>query len=55
MYKGNAATLLRDVPFSIFFFTLNCKLKEAVANSQGSISAGQTVLVGTFAGIIRSE
>ena len=34
MYRGTAATLLRDIPFSMIFFTLNSLGKEKIAQSK---------------------
>ncbi|XXQ39283.1 Mitochondrial carrier protein [Plasmodiophora brassicae] len=52
IYKGSAATLLRDVPFSIIFFTLNCKAKEWVADDNNHVSMPKTLALGTIAGVV---
>lgn len=52
IYKGSAATLLRDVPFSVIFFTLNCKAKEWVADDNNHVSMPKTLALGTIAGVV---
>lgn len=51
MYRGGAATLLRDIPFSMILFQTNAVLKEKLKRS--SEADAQTVLMaGIYAGAI---
>lgn len=52
LYQGTAATLLRDVPFSILFFPGYANLKKIFADSKGNNSLGSTLVSGVIAGCV---
>jgi len=52
MYTGTAATLARDVPFSIVFFPGYANLKKLLADEQGNNSIGSLLLAGGGAGAL---
>ncbi|KAI9292412.1 mitochondrial carrier [Neoconidiobolus thromboides FSU 785] len=52
MYKGTAATLLRDVPFSILFFPSHAYLKQKFASEDGTTSFSAVFGSGIIAGAI---
>ena len=50
LYRGTLATLARDVPFSMVFFSMNAAVKERLADDNGSVSIGRVFLAGITAG-----
>ncbi|ORZ35291.1 mitochondrial carrier domain-containing protein [Catenaria anguillulae PL171] len=50
MYKGTAATLMRDVPFSILFFPAHAFFKGMCADEEGKVSFGHVFGSGILAG-----
>jgi len=48
-YKGFAATLLRDVPFSFIYFPLYANIKKMMADSKGDTSMGSILTAGFIA------
>eukprot|EP00743_Colponemidia_sp_Colp-15_P002397 GILK01002598.1.p1 GENE.GILK01002598.1~~GILK01002598.1.p1 ORF type:complete len:308 (+),score=33.41 GILK01002598.1:39-962(+) len=54
LYKGTPATLMRDVPFSMVFFTLCANFKAMLADEHGNLSVGRTLLASAGAGMIAS-
>jgi solute carrier family 25 aspartate/glutamate transporter 12/13 len=54
MYQGTVATLLRDVPFSIFFFPSYAHIKDFFADNNGNASVGAQLMGGTLAGALAS-
>ena len=52
MYRGTAATLSRDVPFSILFFPGYANLKKALADESGQNSIGSLLVAGGGAGSV---
>jgi len=50
LYKGTAATLLRDVPFSMIYFPLYAYLKIKFADSKGEIGSGRVLGASCIAG-----
>jgi Mitochondrial carrier protein len=52
MYSGSAATLLRDIPFSILFFPGYANIKLLMADSNGQNSLSSLLLSGGAAGAI---
>jgi len=50
LYTGTAATLARDVPFSILFFPGYANLKKMLADERGNNSMGSLLLAGGGAG-----
>ncbi|EFA81635.1 putative transmembrane protein [Heterostelium album PN500] len=51
LYKGTAATLLRDVPFSMVYFSMYARIKGYFTDKQtGHISLGHILLSGIIAG-----
>eukprot|EP00753_Platysulcus_tardus_P002682 PLAT1179.1.p1 GENE.PLAT1179.1~~PLAT1179.1.p1 ORF type:complete len:326 (+),score=169.70 PLAT1179.1:149-1126(+) len=52
LYKGSAATLARDIPFSMIFFAQYAKTREAFADARGGqASFGEVLLAGCAAGM----
>lgn len=54
LYTGTAATLCRDVPFSIVFFPGYANLKSFLADEQGNNSIGSLLVAGLVAGAMGS-
>ena len=52
MYRGTAATLSRDVPFSVLFFPGYANLKKLLANEKGENSIPSLLIAGGAAGAI---
>ncbi|KAJ3361006.1 hypothetical protein GGF31_002466 [Allomyces arbusculus] len=52
LYRGTAATLMRDVPFSIMFFPLHAWLKSQFAAPDGTVAFGSVFGSGLAAGWI---
>lgn len=52
MYRGTAATLSRDVPFSVLFFPGYANLKKALADENGHNSIGSLLVAGGGAGAL---
>lgn len=50
LYRGTLATLARDVPFSMVFFSMNAAVKDRLADEQGKVSIGRVFLAGITAG-----
>lgn len=50
LYRGTLATLARDVPFSMVFFSMNASVKERLADENGKVSIGRVFLAGITAG-----
>ncbi|GAB0489173.1 hypothetical protein MMPV_000389 [Pyropia vietnamensis] len=50
LYRGTLATLARDVPFSMVFFSMNATVKDRLADEQGKVSIGRVFLAGITAG-----
>eukprot|EP01133_Synstelium_polycarpum_P019215 gene19215-23023_t len=51
LYKGTAATLLRDVPFSMIYFSMYGRIKSHFTDAQtGHIGIGSILLSGIIAG-----
>lgn len=55
LYRGTQATLLRDVPFSMIFFSLNTHLRSKLADDDGKIPLSRTFLAGIAAGSTASS
>ena len=54
LYTGTAATLARDVPFSLLFFPSYANIKIALADKDGKNSLGSLLLAGGIAGAVCS-
>jgi solute carrier family 25 aspartate/glutamate transporter 12/13 len=58
LYRGTFATLLRDIPFSMMFFTINSVSKEHIAQHQrcnvDDLSLSFLLLIGMSSGIVSS-
>jgi solute carrier family 25 aspartate/glutamate transporter 12/13 len=52
MYRGTAATLSRDVPFSILFFPGYANLKKYLADDKGNNSLLSLLIAGGGAGAV---
>jgi solute carrier family 25 aspartate/glutamate transporter 12/13 len=52
MYQGTAATLTRDVPFSVLFFPSYANLKKAFADHRGENSTFSLLAAGGIAGAL---
>lgn len=50
LYKGVPATLLRDIPFSMMFFSLNMYLREQLRNEDGKLPISHVFLAGILSG-----
>lgn len=50
LYKGTQATLLRDVPFSMVFFSLNANLRTQLTDSEGNLPISRVFLAGIASG-----
>lgn len=50
LYRGTLATLARDVPFSMVFFSMNAAVKDRLADEQGKVSIGRVFVAGITAG-----
>jgi len=50
LYKGTAATLLRDVPFSMVYFSMYGRIKSNLTDENGHIGIGKILLSGIIAG-----
>ncbi|EGG17501.1 putative transmembrane protein [Cavenderia fasciculata] len=50
LYKGTAATLLRDVPFSMVYFSMYGRIKEYFTEPNGHIALPKILLSGIMAG-----
>jgi len=51
LYHGAGATLMRDVPFSMIYFSLYGRLKRYFTNENGHISHAKILLSSTIAGV----
>lgn len=52
LYKGAPATLLRDVPFSMVYFSLYGRVKRYFTDADGNIPIAKVFLSSTIAGVI---
>ena len=52
VYKGTAATLLRDVPFSMVYFPSYANIKALLSDENGRASFPSVLLSGTIAGAL---
>eukprot|EP01132_Coremiostelium_polycephalum_P001991 gene1991-2452_t len=50
LYKGTAATLLRDVPFSMVYFSVYGRTKQNLTDANGNIGIDRILFSGIFAG-----
>ncbi|EGC33724.1 hypothetical protein DICPUDRAFT_80525 [Dictyostelium purpureum] len=50
LYKGTASTLLRDVPFSMVYFSMYGRIKQNLTSENGEIGLGRILLAGITAG-----
>ncbi|KAF2075017.1 hypothetical protein CYY_003669 [Polysphondylium violaceum] len=50
LYKGTGATLLRDVPFSMVYFSMYGRIKAHLTDENGHIGIGNILLSGIIAG-----
>lgn len=50
LYKGSAATLFRDVPFSMVFFSMNASLRTALTDDKGFLPMSRVFFAGIFSG-----
>ncbi|CDF32872.1 unnamed protein product [Chondrus crispus] len=50
LYKGTPATLFRDIPFSIVFFSMNAALRQRLTDSDGRLPIAKVFLAGIAAG-----
>lgn len=50
LYKGTPATLLRDIPFSIVFFSMNTAIRQALTDDQGRLPMSKVFLAGIASG-----
>ena len=51
LYHGTAATLLRDIPFSMVYFSLYGRLRRYFTDETGHIAAPKILLASTIAGL----
>lgn len=54
LYQGTAATLSRDVPFSILFFPGYANLKASMADEKGNNTMVSNLVAGVTAGAMAS-
>ena len=54
LYQGTAATLSRDVPFSVLFFPGYANIKAMMADADGSNSMMSNLTAGVAAGALAS-
>jgi solute carrier family 25 aspartate/glutamate transporter 12/13 len=54
LYQGTAATLTRDVPFSVLFFPGYANLKAALADAKGENTMAHNLIAGIAAGALAS-
>lgn len=52
LYKGTASTLLRDVPFSLVFFSMNTKLREYLTDPNGHLPMSRVFTAGIASGSV---
>lgn len=50
LYKGTPATLLRDIPFSMVFFSMNTYLREYLTDDAGKLPMSRVFLAGIASG-----
>lgn len=50
LYKGSAATLFRDIPFSVVFFSMNSFLRQTLVDDNGHLPMSKVFLAGITAG-----
>lgn len=50
LYKGTAATLFRDIPFSIVFFSMNSTLRQSLTEPNGHLPMSKVFLAGIASG-----
>lgn len=50
LYKGTSATLFRDIPFSMVFFSMNTSLRVALTDDKGNLPIGNVFLAGILSG-----
>lgn len=50
LYKGTAATLFRDIPFSVVFFSMNSSLRQYLTDDKGHLPISKVFLAGIAAG-----
>jgi solute carrier family 25 (mitochondrial aspartate/glutamate transporter), member 12/13 len=50
LYRGTSATLARDVPFSVVFFSLRARLEEAMADKSGKTPMSRVFVAGIVSG-----
>ncbi|XP_049851148.1 mitochondrial substrate carrier family protein X-like [Schistocerca gregaria] len=54
LYRGVGATLLRDVPFSMLYFSIYGYMRQALVNSSGDLPLHKAFFAGLSAGVIAS-
>lgn len=54
LYQGTAATLSRDVPFSVLFFPGYANLKALMADKDGNNSMASNLIAGVASGAMAS-
>lgn len=50
LYKGTQATLLRDIPFSMVFFSMNTQLRARLVTEDGKLPMSRVFLAGIVSG-----
>lgn len=50
LYKGTQATLLRDIPFSMVFFSMNTQLRARLTSEDGKLPMSRVFLAGIVSG-----
>lgn len=50
LYKGTQATLLRDIPFSMVFFSMNTQLRTNLVTEDGKLPMSRVFLAGIVSG-----
>lgn len=50
LYKGTAATLFRDIPFSVVFFSMNASMRTALTSDEGVLPMRSVFLAGIVSG-----
>lgn len=55
LYKGTAATLFRDIPFSIVFFSMNASLRQYLTDDKGKLPISKVFLAGIVSGSIAAS
>ncbi|KYQ88830.1 putative transmembrane protein [Tieghemostelium lacteum] len=55
LYKGSSATLLRDIPFSMVYFSTYARLKQYFTKENGELGLGRILLSGILAGSLAAS